>query len=367
MGTELELLNRGPGSDLSPALRELVEDAIKLAESKRAANTYRAYEADFKHFQEWCYSMSDDAKFFDPLPADPATVVLYLTAMMTGKTVEKRKDKTIENKAKSVATAERRLSGLRWVHEQQGFVSPTRHVSVTDQMDSIRRKYSVKQAKAEPVSTDMVRRMIATLDLESLAGLRDRALLLFGYASALRRSELVGLTTADLERAKQGYRIVLGTTKDDPTGKGQVVGVLEQPGSELCPVAAMEKWLVAAGVEKGFVFRKVTKDGNVVFTKAVKNDEGEVIDVVDAGLLPGSVSRVLKRMCKAADIPYGMISGHSLRAGHVTTAAENEASMRALMNQTRHKSAETTRGYDRSNAVFRDNSSAYLDLGTDQD
>lgn len=339
-------------------LRDLFGDAMELSEKTRADNTFIAYESDFEHFGAWCHSQSDDAFFLDPLPAEPATVILYLTALAKGKTVD--------GEVKAVSTIERRLAGIRWKHDQAGFTSPTGHVKVREQMKAIRREFGVAKKPPEAMTTDMVRRIVEALDLDSLSGRRDRALLLFGYASALRRSELVGIRVEDLKRSADGYRVRLGKTKDDQENKGYTVGVPAFPGSELCPVTAIDEWMSAASIHEGFVFRKVTKDGNVVFTKKIRDDDGVVVDTVDAALTASWVARLLKRMCKDAGIPEKMISGHSLRSGHVTTASDNEASDRALMAQTRHKSLRTLRDYDQSVAVFRDNSANHLNLSSDE-
>lgn len=335
-------------------LRDLVADAVELADKDRADNTTVAYESDFAHFEAWCHSQSTDTFYLDPCPAEYQTVILYLTALAKGKTAD--------GEIKAASTIERRLAGIRWKHDEEGFTSPTGHVRVRKHMKSIRRTLGVEKKKPEPMTTDTARRIVESLDLESLAGLRDRALLLFGYASAFRRSELVGMKVEDLRRAPEGYRVRLGKTKDDQERKGYTVGVPAFPGSELCPVTALDEWLSAAGVTEGFVFRKVTKDGTIVMTKQIKDEDGVVVDVVDAGLTGAWVARLLKRMCKDAGIPEVKMSGHSLRSGHVTTASENDAPDRALLDQTRHKSLETLRGYNQSVAVFRDNSANYLNL-----
>jgi integrase len=189
--------------------------------------------------------------------------------------------------------------------------------------------------------------MVAALDIATLSGKRDRAMLLVGYASALRRSELVGLSVPQLARRGDGYVIHLGRTKTDQVGKGRMVGVPAFEGSPLCPVAALDAWLAAAAITSGPVFRKVTRYQTLT-THA---------------LTPAAVALIVKRTATAAGIPAHRLAGHSLRSGHATTASTNGAPDRLIMAQTGHKSVETLEGYIRPAKVLVDNSARYLDLG----
>lgn len=166
-----------------------------------------------------------------------------------------------------------------------------------------------------------------------------------GYAGAFRRSELAGLRHHQLSRRTQGYVISLVRTKDDQEGHGRQVGV-PRFGSDLCPVEALDAWLTAAGIADGPVFRRVTRY-QTLGTQP---------------LSPAAVNLIIKRAARSAGIPIDKLSGHSLRAGHATTAADNGAPDRTIMRQTGHKHLETLEGYLRSGNILNDNSARYLGL-----
>jgi site-specific recombinase XerD len=321
-----------PG-DLADRVGLLAADAADLEANNRAAATRRAYEGDFEHFADWCSTVGAV-----PLPANPETVYLYLAALVADANAAEY----------SVATLDRRLAAITYVHEVNGYdVSPARHVRVRELMAGIRRRYGQPQVKRDPLTTNQLATMVASLDATSLRGKRDVAILLVGYAGAFRRSELVGLKMTDLERRGDGYVVHLGRTKTDQEGRGRMVGIPAFKGSPLCPVAALDGWLSAAAITSGAVFRKVTRYQTVT----------------TAALTPAAVALIVKRTATAAGIPAQRLAGHSLRAGHATTAASNGAPDRVIMRQTGHKSVDTLEGYIRPAMVLADNSARYLDLG----
>jgi integrase len=177
-----------------------------------------------------------------------------------------------------------------------------------------------------------------------LVGIRDRGILLIGFAGAFRRSELVGLNIDDLEFVEDGARLTNRRSKTDQEGAGEVVGISR--GVNLCPIQALRVWLSASTIRSGAIFRSVTRHGRV--------QPDRLTDQV--------VALVVKRYSAAAGLDPAMYSGHSLRAGLVTQAALNGVPEYAIMQQTRHKSAEMLRRYIRDANVFRDNASARLGL-----
>ena len=322
---------------------DLVEQARQLTENRHSDNTKKAYISDFAHFQDWCTYTSDRTGVdIQSLPAQPEAVYLYITEMVA------------DNNAAgwAMSTLERRLSAIRWKHETNNHISPTLHQLIKDLMAGTRRSYGKPENKSEPLSTDQLRKILHHLDLDTLTGLRNRALLLFGYAGAFRRSELAGLDRSQLHRVgNKGYRVELVKTKDDQESQGRPVGIPTFPNSPLCPVTAIDEWMVAAKINTGAVFRKVTR--------------GQTI--TDTPLVGDSIARLLKKMATNAGIPTTNISGHSLRAGHCTTAAQNGAPDRYIMDQTGHTSLDTLNGYIRPATVFLNNSADYLDLGPSVD
>jgi site-specific recombinase XerD len=310
----------------------LAEQALELVANRRAAATRRAYESDFAHFADWCSTMG-----LSPLPATPEAVYLYLSALVAD-----------DNAAGyAVTTLDRRLAAITYIHETRGNpASPAKHVRVRELMAGIRRTYGRPQDKRDPLTTAQLEAIVGQLDVGTNRGLRDRALLLFGYAGAFRRSELAPLRVDQLRRRGDGYVVSLVRSKDDQEGHGREVGIPAFPRSPLCPVAALDVWLTKAGITTGPVFRKITR-----------------YDTVTArALAPATVAMIVKRSADAAGIPPNHLAGHSLRAGHATTAAENGAPDRVIMRQTGHRSVETLEGYIRSGNVLRENSARYLNL-----
>lgn len=320
------------GVGVADRVRRLAAEGLELEANNRAGSTRRAYTADFAHFADWCASVATSA-----LPASPEAVYLYVTAMVADGNAADY----------SVATLERRLAAITYVHEVNGHeASPARHVKVRELMAGVRRTYGHSQDKRDPLTTTQLAAMVNALDLDTLAGRRDRAVLLVGYAGAFRRSELAGLTMGQLARRGDGYVVALGRTKTDQEAEGRLVGIPAFPGSTLCPVAALDVWLTAAGISGGPLFRKVSRYETVSPT----------------ALTPASVAFIVKRCAVAAGIPASRLAGHSLRAGHATTAAANGAPDRVIMRQTGHRSVDTLEGYIRPGNVLRDNSARYLDL-----
>lgn len=264
-----------------------------------------------------------------PLPARADTVASYLGACADA--------------GLKAGTIQRRVSAIAAAHFAAGHDSPTTSAAVKLCLGGIRRVLGTRQTGKSPALTTDIAAMCSHLPL-GLLGIRDRAILLCGFAGAFRRSELVGLDVEDVEFGEAGVRVTIRRSKADQEGVGQVVGIAR--GANLCPVEALQAWLSAAGVTSGPVFRAVTRHGRV--------EHARLTDQV--------VALVLKRYSAAAGLDSTKFSGHSLRAGLVTQAALNGAPECAIMRQTRHKSAAMLRHYIRNANLFRDNASAFLGL-----
>lgn len=243
----------------------------------QAANTRRAYESDFAHFTDWCRMVG-----IQPLPATPEAVFRYLMDLVAD-----------DNAAGyAVSTVERRLAAISSVHESHGHASPpARHAQVRQLMGAIRRTYGRPQNARDPLTSAQLGALIARLDLLTLSGLRDRAVLLVGFASALRRSELAALTVEQLTADGDGYAVSV------PGRRSFVIAAM--PQSALCPMSAVDEWLAAAAIAAGPVFRKVTRYQTVV----------------PGPLTPAAVALIVKRAARAADISPDRLAAQSLRAG----------------------------------------------------
>jgi integrase len=199
-----------------------------------------------------------------------------------------------------------------------------------------------QEGKAPALTADVAAMVSRTPD--NLLGLRDRALLLFGFAGAFRRSELVGLEIEDLTFTEDGVKVLIRRSKTDQDGAGQVVGIAR--GVNLCPVAALRAWFEASGITSGPIFRPVNRHGQIQ----------------PHAITAQVVALVVKRYAEAAGLDAGKYAGHSLRAGLVTSAAMNGVPEYVIQRQTRHKSTAMLRRYIRDASLFRDNASARVGL-----
>jgi len=283
-----------------------------------APNTRRAYRSSLAAFREWCESEN-----VDPLPASPESVAAFLAAEADA--------------GLKPATLGQRMAAIRWAHEAAGQESPTKAKLVTAALKGIRRELGVAPNRKAPVTVDRLALMIAHADPSTLKGKRDRALLLFGFASAMRRSELVALTVEDLEKTERGLLVTLRRSKTDQEGEGHQRAIPLGIRSETCPVGALDAWLQAARISEGPLFRSVTRHGQV----------GE-------SLSTRALANVVKTYAAKAGLNPDEFSGHSLRAGFVTSAAEKGKSTERIMDHTGHQSAAMIRVYTRRVDAFRD-------------
>jgi integrase len=288
----------------SPPLPEHFEDLADRAgthvEAARSANTRRAYAADWKHFSAWCRRQN-----VSPLPADPQVVGLYITALASG-TAERGM------KANSVSTIERRLSAIGWNSAQRGMLLDRKDRHIATVLAGIRNTHAAPPRQKEAILPEDLIAMLETLDRGSLRGLRDRAMLLIGFAGRLRRSEITGLDLGrDQTEDGRGWIEILD--------KGLLVSLRSKTGwrevevgrgssDTICPVVAVETWIRFAKLAKGPLFRRVTGKGKDV-GPARLNDK-EVARLVKSAALAAGVRGDLSENERAEKF-----SGHSLRAG----------------------------------------------------
>jgi integrase len=307
-----------PGA-LAP--HELLEKARGYAADAKAPRTRQEYRRAWDAFVSWC-----ERQGRSPLPALPDTVALYLTARA---------------QAHTVATIEQDLSAISAAHRVAGLDTPRSAAVVREVRSGIRRRLGVAPKVKAPLLAEELKKVVQALP-RTLAGIRDRALLLLGFAAALRRGELVALEVRDLEWTEEGLKLTVRRSKTDQEGAGRPIGV--PFGKEACPVKALKAWLEAAGITEGPVFREVTRHGRV----------GE------SALSGRSVARIVQRAAKGVGLEPSSYAGHSLRAGLATSAAREGKSERSIMNQTGHKSTAMVRRYIRDAELFRENAAEGL-------
>ncbi|WP_207384431.1 site-specific integrase [Legionella wadsworthii] len=292
-------------------LDELIRDYMKQALSP---STVKFYGIDLRIFSGWCESMALDA-----LPATPDTVARFLAQQASS--------------GIKPATLTRRLAAIRMAHEANGFANPTQHKGVKTVFKGIKRDKGTAQEKKAPLTAQRMAAIIAHCP-DTLTGTRDKALLLLGFAGAFRRSELVALEVNDIERTPEGIKVTIRKSKTDQEGQGQVIAIPN--GVNFRVVDALMAWLNTAGITEGALFRSIKK-GGAIQAKA---------------LTTRSVANIVKQYAGLAGLTIDDFSGHSLRAGFITSGAEAGADLFKLMEVSRHTHPKTVMGYVRNAQLF---------------
>lgn len=280
--------------------------ADAAASKVRAESTLKAYTSDWADFQSWCDRLGQAA-----LPALPKTVAAYMRQLVD-------RDKS----PAKPATVRRRLAAISVYHQQAGMVPPTASALVREQWKAIRRSKGVAPTQKQAILEEDLEELIRPLDTTTLAGLRDRAIILLGFASAMRRSELVALEVEDIEIERPGAVFTIRWSKTNQEGEAEFVAVFYGKQPATCPVRALEAWLAAAGIRRGPIFREIDRHGNLG----------------TSALTPRVVAMVVKQVVSGLGKNAEKFAGHSLRRGFVTSSARAGASDREIMKQTRHRS-----------------------------
>jgi len=302
-------------------LRDEIARARTYADASRAASTRRAYEKDWAAFSSWC-----GERGLVHLPADPRVVAVFLSAEAA--------------RGCAPPTVNRRLAAIGWAHRRAGRRPPQKTegaAAIVEVLAGIRRSRTAAPVQKVAADADVTWTLLHHIRGGRLRDHRDRALIALGMAAALRRSELVALRVEDLQRVTEGLRLRIRQSKTDQDGAGQIVAVPN--GKRLRPVALVEAWLQAVGIGDGFVFRRFVS----------KADHLSDLPMDDAG-----VALVVKRRAAAAGLQAAAFSGHSLRSGFLTAAAQAGASIWKMQEVSRHKSVQVLSGYVRSAELFDD-------------
>ena len=316
---------RIPASLPTVALDEARAAAEAYAKGSRSPGTWRAYESDWKVFSAWCASVDQG-----PLPASPSTVAWFLASQARLRIAP--------------STLGRRLAAIRLMHLGARLPSPHDALEVAEVMRGIRRAWKRPVAQKAPAVADEIKRMVDAVEPQTFAGLRDRALLLLGFAGAFRRSELVALDVEHLTARPEGLSVVIASSKTDQEGRGQVVAIPAVRDSRYCPVRAVSDWLVAADIRNGAVFRSIRRGDHMAADR----------------LGDRSVALVIKRLATKVGLDASRYAGHSLRSGFLTSAANNRASIFKMADQSRPKSLDVLREYVRNEERFDDHAAEGL-------
>ena len=359
-GTDLVPVSSSTAIDVERPLPEILQAAVETAEvltqSARATSTNRYYASDWRLFTAWCAEYEGHGAV--ALPAEPEILVAYLGYLFNG--------------GAAYSTAVRKLAAIRAFHlhhigkldaeyrarkragevvgEPPVIAVPTSHTLVRDALAGYRRRIAAAQVddtiEAPPPSKPkaaLLNSMVAAMISHCPAtktGIRDRALLLIGFAGAFRRSELVAIRIEHLVWTPQGVTINIRKSKTDQEGKGQAVAIPN--GSQLRPVDALKEWLQVSGITEGPVFRCMRRGGHVA-PEALDDD---------------SVARLVKHYARAAGLDPNLFSGHSLRSGFLTSAALAGANVLKMAEVSRHKKLDTLKGYVQAAERYKDHAGA---------
>ncbi len=308
--------------DIVTDLKKLHEDTLNNLRSSKANNTLRAYKSDFKHFGLFCAKHG-----FTSMPTEPKVVSLYLTHLSANS---------------KISTLRRRLVSIGIVHKLKGFYLDTKHPIIIENFMGIKRKIGSIQTGKKPILINHLKQIINVIDdqkIEKIKKLRNRTLVLVGFGGGFRRTELISIDYEDLDFVDEGVKITLRRSKTDQFGKGLVKGLPYFTNDQYCPVTSLKNWINLSKIKTGPIFRRFAK--------------GPII--TNNRLTDQSVVLIIKDSLKLAGIENKNFSGHSLRSGFATVAADSGADERSIMAMTGHKTTEMVRRYIRQANLFKDN------------
>ena len=310
-------------NNLITDLKTLHEETLLNLQSSKANNTVRAYKSDFNDFGLFCAQNG-----FKSLPSEPKIVSLYLTHLST--------------RDIKMSTLKRRLVSIGVIHKLKGHYLDTKHPIIIENIMGIKRRKGSIQKGKKPLLINSLKMIINAIDEYNkldIVKLRDRSIILMGFSGGFRRSEIVSLNYDDLDFVPEGLKINLKRSKTDQFGEGSVKGLPSFDNTKYCPVLSLKNWIKVSNINSGPLFRR--------FSKSSKLLENRLSDQ--------TIALLIKKYLKLAGIENKNFSGHSLRSGFATSAAESGAEERSIMAMTGHKSTEMVRRYIKDANLFKNN------------
>jgi site-specific recombinase XerD len=304
-------------------IKSLQEETLLNLKSSKANNTVRAYKSDFNDYTLFCVNNG-----FESMPSDPKIVSLYLTHLST--------------KELKMSTLKRRLVSIGVVHRIKGHYLDTKHPSIIENIMGIKRRKGSIQKGKKPILISSLKQLINVIDNQKkkeIEKLRDRSIILIGFSGGFRRNEIVSLDYEDLDFVPEGLKINLKRSKTDQLGEGTVKGLPYFENTKYCPVVSLQKWIEISKIKSGSLFRRFTKGSKLSVNR----------------LTDQTVALIIKKYLQLAGIDNKNYSGHSLRSGFATSAAESGAEERSIMAMTGHKSREMVRRYIKEANLFKNN------------
>ena len=309
-------------NELVTDLKKLHEETLNNLKSSKASNTLRAYKSDFNDFSIFCVKHG-----FSSLPTEPKVVSLYLTHLSANS---------------KISTLRRRLVSIGVVHKLKGHYLDTKHPVIIENLMGIKRKKGSIQIGKKPILINHLKQIINVIDeqkIEKIKKLRNKTLILIGFGGGFRRTELISINYEDLDFVEEGVKITLRRSKTDQFGEGMIKGLPYFSNEKYCPVASLKKWLTFTKIKTGPIFRRFVK-GSILTSHRLTDQ---------------SVVLIIKDCLKLAGIENQNFSGHSLRSGFATAAAESGADERSIMAMTGHKTTQMVRRYIKEANIFKNN------------
>jgi len=310
-------------SELLTNIKVLEEETLKNLKNSKALNTVRAYRSDFEDFGLFCIKNG-----FNNLPSEPKVVSLYLTYL--------------SSKEVKISTIKRRLVSIGVIHKMKGHYLDTKHPVIIENLMGIKRRKGTIQKGKKPILINDLKKLVDVINQEKTADikkLRNKAILIIGFSGGFRRNEIVSLDLEDIEFVFEGVKITVKKSKTDQFGEGMIKDIPHFNESLYCPVTTLKRWINISKIKKGPLFRR--------FSKGSKLSENRLTDQ--------SVALIIKSYLTKAGINSQNYSGHSLRSGFATSAAEAGAEERSIMSMTGHKSTEMVRRYIKEANLFKNN------------
>ena len=296
-------------NDLVTDVKSLELETLKNLRSSKASNTLRAYKADYKDFARFCIKHG-----FKSMPTEPKIISLYLTHL---------------SQTSKFSTLKRRLASISVIHKLSGHYIDVKHPVITENLMGIKRVKGSYQKAKKPILINDLKLIVDVIDkdINEERKTRNRALILVGFAGGFRRSELVAILFEDIDFVPEGVKIFIRRSKTDQSGEGMTKGIPYFSKSEYCPVISLKNWLEESEIKSGKIF-----------------------DVSDK-----SVALTVKKYTALAGLDSKKYSGHSLRSGFATSAAELGAEERSIMAMTGHKTTQMVRRYIQEANLFKNN------------
>jgi len=296
-------------SNLLTDVKSLELETLKNLKTSKSLNTLRAYKADYKDFARFCIKHG-----FKSMPTDPKIITLYLTHL---------------SQTSKFSTLKRRLASISVIHKISGHYIDTKHPMITENLMGIKRIKGSYQKAKKPILINDLKSIINVIDKDKNEKIKakNRALILVGFAGGFRRSELVAIQFEDIDFVPEGVKIFIKRSKTDQSGEGMTKGIPYFSNSDYCPVISLKNWLEKSEIKSGKIF-----------------------DMSDK-----SVALTIKKYTAIAGLDSNKYSGHSLRSGFATSAAELGAEERSIMAMTGHKTSQMVRRYIQDANLFKNN------------